>query len=250
MAEYTNPPIIEAYCEMRFPPNMPWDLTIPGLFYEEVKADYPKKESLQQTRVEWQAGSEGITNRITGDISLMRFKSEDDKALIQIGPNLLSMHVLSPYPKWIFFRTMIQKGLASYRKIASPTGFERIGLRYINRISIPSLPPNQQIKIEEFIKALPYLPPSVPQTFLRWFMNVAVPHEDSNGVLAIQTANMPPSNPNEICFLLDLDYSALDIQKVTMENSLDWLELAHQNIENDFESCITDKTRDLFNRRG
>jgi uncharacterized protein (TIGR04255 family) len=248
MADYIHSPIIEAFCEIRFLQDTPWDLTIPGLFYEDVKADYPKKESLQQTRVEWQAGPEGISNRITGDISLMRFRREDDKALIQIGPNVLSMHVLPPYPKWPFFRTMIQNGLDSYRKIASPAGFERIGLRYINRISIPSTEPGQQVQIEEYLLALPHLPSPVPQTFLRWFMNVAVPHEDSNGTLAIQTANLPPTESNAINFLLDMDYSALDIQKVSMESSLNWLEMAHQNIENDFESCITDKTRDLFNR--
>lgn len=42
--KYRNPPLIEALCEFQFVPTQPWDLTIPGFFYEKVKNDFPAKQ--------------------------------------------------------------------------------------------------------------------------------------------------------------------------------------------------------------
>jgi uncharacterized protein (TIGR04255 family) len=35
--KYRSPPLVEALCEFRLTPDTPWDMTIPGLFYETVK---------------------------------------------------------------------------------------------------------------------------------------------------------------------------------------------------------------------
>ena len=42
--KYLNPPIVEVVCELRASSDSKWDLTIPGLIYEELKGDFPNKE--------------------------------------------------------------------------------------------------------------------------------------------------------------------------------------------------------------
>ena len=42
--KYNNPPLIEALCEFQFIPTEPYDSTIPGLFYTQIKGDFPEKQ--------------------------------------------------------------------------------------------------------------------------------------------------------------------------------------------------------------
>ena len=39
--QYPNPPVIEAVCEFRLPPDSEWDLTVPGLVYEHIRDQVP-----------------------------------------------------------------------------------------------------------------------------------------------------------------------------------------------------------------
>lgn len=43
---YNKPPLIEAVCDFRFSSTQPWDWTIPGLFYEQIRLDFPNKNQL------------------------------------------------------------------------------------------------------------------------------------------------------------------------------------------------------------
>lgn len=36
--KYGNPPIVEVVAEFRFIPSEPWDLTVPGLVYDHLRA--------------------------------------------------------------------------------------------------------------------------------------------------------------------------------------------------------------------
>lgn len=41
--KYKNPPIVEALCEFRFVPSDEWNLTVPGLIFQELKHVYDGK---------------------------------------------------------------------------------------------------------------------------------------------------------------------------------------------------------------
>ena len=40
MVEYNNSPIIESICEFRFTEDTSWDITVPGLIFEDVRKEY------------------------------------------------------------------------------------------------------------------------------------------------------------------------------------------------------------------
>ncbi len=238
---YKNPPLIEALCEFQFEPGQPWDWTIPGLVYDKLKNEYPKKKQQKIIEMEVRAEQE-ISQTVKGGIARMQFLREDETALVQVGPNLLVVNHLKPYPTWGKFQEMIKNGLAVYRDVASPKAIKRISLRYINRLEIPQ----SQVRIEDYILAVPNIPEPLPQVFATWIQRVEIPFEDSNGVMVMQSGLIRHEVPNSIAFLLDLDFITLDIQKVNLDNAMEWVMGAHDEVEKAFEVCITDKTRALM----
>lgn len=240
---YENPPLIEAVCEFQFEPSQPWDWTIPGLVYDKVKKDFPKKK--QQNVIEMEAHVEHdelMPSIKKGSVARLQFLREDETALLQVGSNLFVVNHLRPYPTWEMFREMIKDGLAIYRDVANPKALKRIGLRYINRLEIPE----SQVEIEDYIRAVPTIPEPVPQVFATWIQRVEIPFEDSNGLMIMQSGLLKHEEPNKVVFLLDLDFITLNVQEVKLENVTDWLEQAHDAVEKTFEVCITDKSRALF----
>ena len=81
---YKNPPLIEALCEFQFEPDQPWDWTIPGLVYDKVKKEFPKKKQQNIIKMEVHADPE-ISQSVKGEIARMQFLREDEQALIQVG---------------------------------------------------------------------------------------------------------------------------------------------------------------------
>lgn len=238
---YGNPPLIEAVCEFQFEPSQPWDWTIPGLIYDKVKGEFPKKKQKNAIEMELRADQE-ISQTVKGGVARMQFLRENEGALLQVGPNVISAHHYKPYPAWHVYREMIKNALAVYRDVANPKGLKRIGLRYINRLMIKE----GQIRIEDYILAVPHIPEPVPQIFGAWFQRVEVPHIDANGLIVIQSGSPLPDDPNTILMILDLDFVTLDVGKIGLDATMDWVDRAHDEIEKTFEACITDKTRELF----
>jgi uncharacterized protein (TIGR04255 family) len=240
---YSNPSLIEALCEFQFEPSQPWDWTIPGLVYDKVKKEYPKKK--QQNVIEMEARveqNELMPSIKKGGVARLQFLREDETALIQVGPNLLVVNHLKPYPTWGKFQEMIKSGLAVYRDVANPKSLKRVSLRYINRLEVPQA----QVEIEDYILAVPNIPKPMPQVFATWIQRVEIPFVDSNGMMVIQSGLVQPHNPDTIVFLLDLDFITINIQKINLDNVMEWVARAHDDVEKSFEVCITDKMRALM----
>jgi len=243
---YENPPVIEALCEFQFEPSQPWDWTIPGLLYDKIKAEFPKKRQQNVVQVELRAEPEEVARSIKGRVARMQFLRDDERALIQVGPDLLVVNHLKPYPRWAVFKRMIADALEVYRSIADPKAIRRAGLRYINRIEIPEL----LVKIEDYLLAQPSVPDGVSQTFAAWVQRVDIPLRDANGLLVLQSGTLYEEGQQGTIFMLDLDFITLLVEAVTLDSVMEWVERAHDEVENTFEACITDKTRQLFKEVG
>jgi len=239
--KYRNPPIIEALCEFRFEPGPPWDLAIPGLVYEKVRDDFPKRRQARAFETSISAGPKGVEQEVR-TLYRMQFLREDEKALIQVGPNLLAVNHLKPYPTWQEFLPLIQKGFDAYRDAAAPKGIRRIGLRYINRIEIPG----QRIELEDYFEFRPFVGPRLPQEFGPFIVGIQVPYEDSRDTLRLQLANASVETPNTVAVILDLDYFLTRPGKVSLDNVFEWVDVAHSRVEEAFEACITDRLRQMF----
>lgn len=240
--KYKNPPIVEALCEFQFVPGQPWDFTIHGLFYEKISSEFPDKQQQMGIgiRVKQEAGA--IQHEVLQPPNRMQFFRKDKSALIQVGPDLLVVNHLKPYPAWEVFKPLILDNLNKYIAVAQPKGFKRIGLRYINKIDIPE----KSIETTDYFNFYPHIPVELPQIHEAFNIRVEIPHQENRDRILLTFVSTIPEKPEVLSFLLDLDYVMILPEKVAVEQAGEWLEQAHEIIESTFEACITDKCRNLF----
>lgn len=238
---YENPPIIEVLCEYRFEPSGPWDLTVPGLVYEKVQGAFPGKRLVKAVEASISTGPEAIRQEVL-TTDRMQFLTQDEKALIQVGRDLLAINHLKPYPTWQHFLPLIRQGFDAYREVTNPKGIRRIGLRYINRVEIMAQP----IELEEHFQFRPFVGSELPRDFGPFVVGIEIPYENSRDTLRLQLGSTPVATPNTLAAILDLDYSLARPGQVSLETVFEWVELAHRRVEEVFEACITERLRKTF----
>lgn len=240
--KYTRPPVIEVVAEFRFVPSAPWDLTVPGLVYERLRGQFPHKRLLKVLEGEAAAEATGFRQEFRL-ADRMQFLREDEKAFVQVGPDLLAVNHLAPYPTWEGFRPLIQDALQAYMAVAQPKGLRRIGLRYINRIVIPANP----VELADYLNFRPFLGAGLPQRIGDFILGLQSPCGDGRDILRLQLTTDEPATPDSVALFLDLDYFMAHPEAVPLHAVLDWIEIAHLRVQEAFEACITDRLRALFN---
>ncbi|RLE07345.1 hypothetical protein DRZ78_03125 [Candidatus Aerophobetes bacterium] len=240
--KYKNPPVVEALCEFKFiPTNQPWDLTLPGLIYEKIRGKFPDKR--QQMGVQFVPTEKGLEYKVEPAPPRVQFYKKDKTALIQIAPDLLAINQLKPYLTWNKFKLMILDGFKLYKEIAAPKGFRSIGLRYINAFEFDK--PRTELK--DYFKYYPFIPENLPQIHGPFLTKVEFPYENGNEKLILTLRSVFSKKPNILfSILLDLDYVMVEPEYISLDLISEWLNRAHERIENAFESCITNKTRGTF----
>ncbi|GIV21493.1 MAG: hypothetical protein KatS3mg023_3244 [Armatimonadota bacterium] len=237
---YANPPIVEAVCEFRLTSDTPWDLTIPGLLYEKVKATFPQKEQRVIQEVELTQGLESFQQQIRTSDRVLLFK-KDRTMLIQLGSRLLVINALKPYPTWEGFKPHVKMAWEAVQEAVEVKGLERIGLRYINRIELPA----QRMELAEFFEFYPFVGQRLPQEMASFLVGAVFSYADDRDRCRVQLA--PIIGPEDkSAFMLDIDYFLNRPRAVEVSNALDWLEEAHGRVEELFEGCITDRLREIF----
>lgn len=239
--KYENPPIVEALCEFQFEPVPTWDLAMPGLIYDKVRDSFPKRRQVRGLEVALSTTPKGVEQQVT-TTGRVQFLREDEKAFVQVGPNLLAVNHLKPYPTWDNFLPLIQKGFEVYCEVVGPEAIHRIGLRYINRIEIPG----ERVELEDYFQFRPFVGGKLPQDFGPFIVGIQLPYEDSRDVLRIQLTSARVDTPDTVAIMLDLDYFLDQPGQVPLDKVIDWVKVAHDRLEVVFEGCITDRLRQIF----
>lgn len=239
--QYKNPPLSEAVCEFQFGQDSPWDLTIPGLVYERVRETFPVRTQVARVMMGISANQGEIGQQI-GTTPIMRFSSEDEKLIMQVGIHLLSINHLRPYSSWEQFFPLIMKSFETYREVANPKSIHRIGLRYVNTIEISG----PAINLEDYFEFRPYIGPNLPKAIGPFMMGVQLLYEGSREVLNLQLASLAGLSTDVATIILDLDYFLAQPGSLTLDDVASWVNGAHAHIEEIFEACITNQLRQRF----
>ncbi len=240
---YQKPPVVEALCEIYFRDSK-WDDTIPGIFYENVKQDFPKKQQREVRQAQITLGREASTAGAQ-KLPWIQLVSERGDRMIQIAENLLVVNQLRPYQHFAEWELVVRNALELYKKIAAPQKIDQCGIRYINRIEIPGT----QVAMEDYFMIYPKLPESLGNVHGPFLVRVEIPQTEQAHVVFITFGTTPrQAMDNKQVFLLDL----YDI--FTPDTSSDGIELkreiqrAHENVVKAFEDSITDLLRKLFDQ--
>lgn len=235
--QYQNPPVVEAVCEFRLKQDTPWDLTVPGIFYEKVKHSFPEKEQRLFQDIDFLQEPQGLRQQIRTSERVILY-TQDRRMLIQLGPRLLVVNALKPYPSWEGFKSKIQMAWDNLLQTVSVTGLEHVGVRYINLINIPNA---EKQSLGEYFAFYPYIGDALPRSLQSFIAGAEFSYEQSRDHCRVQLATAQGGG-----ILLDIEYFLKQPDAVTVSKVMDWVDLAHSQVEEVFEGCITDKLRRLF----
>jgi len=229
MAEiYKNAPLIEALCEFHFSQEQEWDWTIPGTIYEMVKGDFPVKSQQKGIKVIIDGKTGKATQSDDSTVEKVRFFRDDQSALLQVGPHILSVNQLLPYPGWEKFKDLILSSLQIYIDVADPAKLEKVGLRYINRF--------ERTDANLFL-IKPYIPINKP--IKNYFMRNELYYKEVDSNLIIIMGNQYDQQNDQNFTIIDLEFYSTNQHYISFKSYNDWLETAHNCVEEAFESCIS-----------
>ena len=167
-------PIVEAALEIRARAEGAWE---ESSILEQLKTrlpDYPAALSQREFRQEFQFWPNQSSETKYHDLGFkgFRFQSEDNLQIAQFNRDGFSFGRLQPYESWERFSDESFRLWEIYSELAAPGEIQRLGLRFINRILLPS----RDARLEDVLVA----PPSTPLG--QDFPPVAFLHHDSFAV--------------------------------------------------------------------
>lgn len=241
--QYKKSPIAEVICEFRFELGDSFDRKMVDLFFNEVKEKFPKKKNGRAHQVNLEINpNEQKQNIDNSSYDFDLFFSDDEKTLIQLDKGRLSIHKLRPYDSWREFYATINLVFNSYIKIIKIKSIQRIGLRYVNNFEIPS----PSLEIEQYFNLRPAIGESLPQNLVSFAVGAVFVFENGRDNMKVQFLDRPGISPEKMMFVLDMDYFLANPNGVQINEVEQWLINAHKNVENIFETALTDKTKQLF----
>lgn len=234
---YKNPPIKEVVCEFRFTKNGRWDATIPGIIYEDLKDEYPKKVHGKELEIGISKDSIEHTFRVSDRV---KFTNKEETILIQIGPHHLIINLLTKYTSWEDYMKKINRILSSFIDALGSNDIERINLNYINEIQVPQkfMDKNNSIQLDSLFDFYPFLGKNLSWNYSSFIIGVQFP-KNNKDILQMQMEG------KEEKILLDLSYFINNSDNKGI-NVNEWLNRVHDSIIDAFESCIKDPLREEF----
>lgn len=236
---YKKAPIQEVVCEFNFKSDSSWDLTVPGLVYNNVQDIFPKKRELKIKN--FILPESGRIPQLVSQ-NAVEFFREDGRVLVRLAENYLRVSHLPPYSSWQEFFPLIQKAFVSYNEIASSLQIEHLSLRYINRIEIPK----EELKLEEYFNVKSEFGLDFLQTCIAFIAGGVFLVNNKRNKIKIQLTDAKSKMPGVSTFMLDLEYFFDSSEEVIPDNVVEWIDRAHTEVIRVFEGCITEKLRELF----
>lgn len=225
---FERPPLVEAVCEFRFAPESGWDWTVPGRLHERIRDRFPlAREVRPAMRVLLGAGEpepRPAPERV-------QFLTSDEKRLVQSGPDLLAVNVLSSYPGWEDFLHMILDIFRVHAELLSSPELARVGLRYINRISLDG------VTAGEVTKVMPPLEKLFGVGARAFYERYDMVLTELEGTLVYQTGTV--GTPPE-AIMIDLDAGWMPGKVVEEQALRSWLDEAHVAVEMSLARSLTE----------
>jgi uncharacterized protein (TIGR04255 family) len=243
---YSRAPIIEAVIDLRISVDPSVTLDDLAKVHAQESQRYPQVKKRMEVKGEIGLEEAGVRAAAVGAQTGHVLTSSDEKYIAQVRLDGFSFSRLAPYDSWAPFHDEAMRLWTLYRQIVSPKLVTRLGVRYINRLDIPS----QVIEIKDYLRTSPEISPALPQTLASYFMQIQIPLQNYAATVNINSTIVEPPNPNTTSLVLDIDTfrdvnlsSSSDSFDDNLEEGLTELRRAKNFV---FEGCITPATREMI----
>ncbi len=240
---YNRPPVTEAMIELRFA-----NLIGPDELEKVRKRflpTYPQYQHIRNVGVEINipvAPDDSPQTRTNQEFS-HRLTSQDATEIILLQPSSIAIAQLAPYPGWEAFFPRFVRDWEAWKREAGYLRIARVGVRFINRIDIPTI--GGRIEEDQYLSIYPKLPDSFgPVT--GYGVQAQLPMLDIGCNLTINSAAVPSPMLGHGSILLDLDISMeVDVPQRD-EDIFELLGRIRIRKNETFEACVTNQAKELF----
>lgn len=244
MPTYLYPPVTEAVIEVK----VSHEMTIEDV--EKVAGQlcktYPHKVTINDLGIHITSQPKGGENvAVNSKPKGYQLNSDDQIDRAIISQNALAIARLAPYQGWNALHKQFVTAWKSWKKIAKTKPITRIGVRYINRIDIPSKD-EKKIDLEDYLNFYPKVPELGNLPMSEYLVQVTQPINNLWSATITSTV-LPPPLIDNISLLLDIDVFRTESIPIRDEDL--WLAINEaREIKNHvFQFCITMKTKGFFN---
>lgn len=176
-----------------------------------------------------------------------RLTSVDQTDIVIIAPQSLTIARLAPYPGWDKFYDRMIFAWKIWKRIVKVQDINRIGVRYINRIDIPT---NglENINIMDYLNFYPNIPvfSGIPMT--DYLIQITIPTSNPLWIANIASfIHQPPVLVNTTSLMLDIDIYSTEKLPLNDKDLMLRLEEARELKNILFKQCVTSKAEELLN---
>jgi uncharacterized protein (TIGR04255 family) len=172
-----------------------------------------------------------------------RLQDEQNRHVAQFTPNGVVFSRLKPYEEWHCFQTEALRFWHIFLELAEPTVIQRLGVRYINRISL-----DDGEQPSRYLKTVPMAPPGLDLIADFFFHQDTYPipgHSYAiNWVRTIQPMGADPADGRAL--IVDIDVFTTDLLQLDQNVLIQRLSEMRWLKNKVFFSCITDFALEQF----
>jgi len=172
-----------------------------------------------------------------------RLSSKDMTQLLLVWPSNLTISQLAPYSGWDDLFVRFTRDWKKWKRFAGHKKISRIGVRYINRIDIPSS--GTLIEYEHYLHIYPKLPDSF-SPLNSYNVQCILPVENIGCQIRLNSSVVPSPILNHASFIIDQDIFIDSNAPQKDDEIFELLNLIRNEKNRVFESCISDRARRLF----
>lgn len=240
---YAHPPITEAVIEICF--DKPLESAQLEKISSKFSSNYPDQQIV--TNLEVAVGTD------TNEQGALRVKqangyrrsSSDMTQLMVLWESKFIISQLAPYPGWAAFFTRFDRDWKKWKKVAGHRKITRIGVRYINRIDIPS--PEAFAEHEEYLNIYPRIPNNIG-LLNEYAVQAQFTIAEIKSKLTLNSAVVESPLLGYISIVVDQDIARDTATPQSDEEIYKLLNDIRAKKNSVFEDCITNRSRELFQR--
>ena len=235
-----NAPLAEVICQVRFPPVLRIGSEQPADFQERIRGRFPQL-GIEQGMVVRMTPLEGAPPLAKPEPRTFRFKSPDGHTTVSLALNFYALSTTA-YTHWADFLDHLQLVNQAARDVYSLPYAERVGLRYINHLTLENTGSNNTSELWDILR--PELTVLLrnecwddPQEMVSQLRLSGEGDERLNLRSGFRDGEEP-------IFLLDFDYFSQG--NIPLDDLTDLCQRYHDVIYNAFRWCIRDEKLGVF----
>jgi uncharacterized protein (TIGR04255 family) len=203
--------------------------------------EYPKQEARKNKQATILIGPDEQPTSTVKDLGFagVQVTSEDGKHIALFGKDLFAFSRLQPYESWEIFQSEAMRLWQVYCSFGTRTEVQRLGLRFINQIHVPS----SRFEVGDYLVTVPKDLPDLPLSSVGFFHHdtLSVPGYPYN-VNVIRTVQ-PSTTGAILIFDIDVFRGPFSLPDLDLEISLAEMRWLKNKL---FFGSITDKALSLF----